>query len=538
LDDVMQNRQEPSLLSPITTIYLLFPVLLFVMGWLRSPFSWMSLFILCIIISFLVRDLRNGFTALRNQPCHGLTQKNTKVAKIYSPAIVILLIWVLMSGAGGFGFQNTDYLANNSLLKDLIERDWPLRVDAGGIPTRIVYYFGYYLPSALFGKIFGWASGNVFSFLWTTAGVLLAFFWFVKTSRLRNQSRTRLLALAFVFCLAGGLDFFGYSTLRNLPFTFTSHIERWAGFFQYSSQSTLLFWVPQHTIAAWLVVGLAVQVLYRPDLVKYLGISLAAACLWSPFGVIGVIPFIALWILSLFRKDKRAHLLSAESIFFLAVAIWIGLLIILFLSSNNFDFPVGFIWQYSVDRLNLLKSMLAFLFLEFGLLAFFIVLLLFLMSDHYVPRDQRYGKPIKWLIERIRILDSEFELDSRQTTLFVISLFTLLVLPNLKFGVANDLVMRGSIPALFVFWAFISKIVLRGRFHLHRVQRIIYYLVVAVLVAGFIPSINEISRSIANYRLGPPEITTITSTGNAVNLETISNRAGDDAALFFQWFGK
>ena len=46
----------------------------------------------------------------------------------------------------------------------------------------------------------------------------------------------------FVFVAFSGLDIIpGFSA--NVPIDFIYHIERWAKYFQYSSKTTLLYWV-------------------------------------------------------------------------------------------------------------------------------------------------------------------------------------------------------------------------------------------------------------------------------------------------------
>ena len=446
---------------------------------------------------------------------------------------------MLLSGAGGFGYQNEDYIASNALLKDLIVQDWPLIDYLDGIPTRIVYYFGYYLPSALIGKLFGWTWANLFSLIWTMLGVALSFIWFVELSLVRIRGNaTRLLILAIIFCFAGGLDFFGYYVLRSHPFDITSHIERWAGYFQYSSHSTLIYWVPQHTIAAWLIVGLTTNILYRPGFVKYLGMAIAAVSLWSPFGIIGVTPFLLLAIVFLLQEENRKYLFSHASMFFNLSAIWIGGIILLFLSANRFTFPMGSLWNLVGDSSDFLKNLLAFWFLEFGFLGFLVVLMILLTFESKFFRIRKHDRLILWMRGGLQAIHDRFEIDLNQLVLLTICLVVLLVLPNFKIGIANDLVMRGSIPAIFVFWAIISKITILGYSKLTKRQRAIYFVLIVVLVVSFFPAINEVARSISRYRLGPPTFSTVTSTGEANDPDTVEQRIGDDSALFYKWIGK
>ncbi len=63
--------------------------------------------------------------------------------------------------------QDGDYFKHNAFINDLIKYPWPLAYEQTGpddIPRILNTYVGYYLPSALIGKLFGLTSGYFFSF--------------------------------------------------------------------------------------------------------------------------------------------------------------------------------------------------------------------------------------------------------------------------------------------------------------------------------------------------------------------------------------
>jgi hypothetical protein len=72
-------------------------------------------------------------------------------------------LWVALSGIGGFGLQNWDFNFRNAVLHDLVDYSWPVVYPQGRI---LLYYFTYWLPAALAGKIFGWFGANIFLFVW------------------------------------------------------------------------------------------------------------------------------------------------------------------------------------------------------------------------------------------------------------------------------------------------------------------------------------------------------------------------------------
>lgn len=148
---------EKRILQKISALYVLLSSLFFAVGWLRFPYSVITL----VIVSGLMLALGIGLArSLREW----LSQKpfQSSLWKPVLAASLVLLLWLSLSGAGGVGFQNDDYPASNALLKDLIEQEWPLRAEIEGESIPIVYYMGYFLPASGIGKLFGWNMANAF----------------------------------------------------------------------------------------------------------------------------------------------------------------------------------------------------------------------------------------------------------------------------------------------------------------------------------------------------------------------------------------
>ena len=454
------TRQEArgQVLQAVTVIYLTLPWVLFAWGWLRFPLAVACVLALGVVEVVALRRHGAGIAALalsrsRRPPA-------SRCAMIWGGcAGLLIVIWMLFSGVGGCGYQNDDYRASNALLNDLMTRSWPLMSTVAGRPTPIVYYMGYYLPAALIGRMWGWSAANSFLWAWTLAGVALAFAWFVRISWIDVRARrNRILLVAAFFCLTGGLDYLGYFVLRGERLDLTQHLENWALYFQYSSHTTMLYWVPQHALAAWLLMGMAVDILWTGASPKYLGMALAAGILWSPFGVIGVVFYLPLLlVVSCLAPRRRKLLLQPVSLIFNAASLALGGIGLLYLKSNQFAFPTGLLWRIVQKPRSVIVHLLAFWGLEFGFLGGVILLLLVLgarKSEAATPPDG--GWPWRsWL----RRLEHEFQLRSGQVGLFVFTLAILTILPVYCMGISNDLVKRASIPALFLFWAFTAKVV-------------------------------------------------------------------------------
>ena len=94
-------------------------------------------------------------------------------------AVLIVLLWVGLSGVGGYVWQNTDHAYRNEMFLLLTEQKWPLvkevMTESGPQGRGVVYYIGSWLPAAAAGKLFGTGVGWAMQYLWTAAGVLLTY---------------------------------------------------------------------------------------------------------------------------------------------------------------------------------------------------------------------------------------------------------------------------------------------------------------------------------------------------------------------------
>ena len=518
-------------LRTATTLYILIPSFLFTYGWLKLP---IAIGILIVLASFTATIMIEFFRTLPDRPIIGIKPKQSLSTNSISGgflAFILIIIWLSFSGAGGIGFQNTDYKASNALLSDLIIQNWPLQATLDGVQVPVVYYVAYYLPSAVIGKVFGWTHANIAMFIWTLIGVVLAYAWFRKISRIsfNNKSTSLELLLVQIFCLAGGLDYIGYYLLnRNIPDT---HVEMWAYYFEYSSNTTLIYWVPQHTIASWLITGMIVDALYNKRDMKWLGMVIVAGIIWSPFGIVGIAPFLLLTLFVYLSPQNQKYLLNWKSIMFNTLSIGIGAVYLLYLASNQFKFPIGFIWQYSENYVSLTLRTIIFLSLEFALLGFLTLLLIIsgVLGTNILSLPKR-----NWPT----LLEQEFGITPMQIYLFLTSLGVLVILPIFRMGIYNDLVMRSSITSLFIFWAFIAKVVTDASAQIKKRFNLLYALISIILTLGFFTSFSEIARSVAMYHLGPPALSDVQTTGDANSIEYILQRIGSEDSIYYHYLSK
>jgi hypothetical protein len=268
---------------------------------------------------------------------------------------------------------------------------------------------GYYLPAALVGKAFGLWIGHLAMGLWTAAGATLFLLQVLSLTRARTGAA---LAVAAIIVLFSGFDVIG-AIISNPRFLYTwnitQHLEWWAGSYQYSSQTTQLFWVPNHALGGWLTIGLLSRDTRRSPLDAMLPMIVVTAALWSPLSALGLVPFVLLKVLMGATRDRLLPLLHPQV---WVPAVLVGLVIASFLTMDTARLPVTYTLTSADFTMDLLRQ-LQFFLLEAGLIGFAVLAL-------------------RWSWE------------------VVLALVVLLLLPIVYFGPANDLVMRASIPSLAV----------------------------------------------------------------------------------------
>jgi len=410
-----------------SVVYIALPVFIFLAGWLR----------LTVAIPACVIFLISLYMMLKNRPDTISWHLTRAQWGVVLASFLILALWVFFSGQGGFSFQNSDFHYRNAIFRDLIEKPWPVMYDysaqnipsdggiAVGLDTMILtYYIAFWLPGALVGKIFGWYAANAFLYFWALLGVSLITYYLFRT--LRNVSVWSVIILIFF----SGLDLLGYLLLSKgvMPGPI-AHIEWWSGL-QYSSNTTLLYWVFNQTIAIWLAILLILNLKNTRSLLFLYAMLL----LHGPFPFLGLLP-IVLWKAYQgypLRISPKSNL-DENAVKTILLWAWNGVrraitfenvcggilvlaIIYLYLSNNISGRKVG----VNAPTINMF---LLFIF-EGGLY------LLFLFADH------------------------------RKNPLYWICIGSLLVIPFFAVGDGQNFCMRVSIPALFMIQILIQKTLL------------------------------------------------------------------------------
>lgn len=222
--------------------------------------------------------------------------------------IILIIILNLLSGAGGLFHQNWDYHGRNAIFHDLIEHSWPVRYDYSNLKYEsgifgnsaiLNYYFAFWLPGALIGKVLGFKIASLFMLLWQTIGVLLFFYLVIRFMK-NIKYRYFLIFLAF-----GGLNVIGHIIMNihwGLPVhpIGTTHIDTSMGSFCMSTFVTQLFWVFNQSIPTWIAVMLFLQ----EKNYKTCGYYFALLVPFGPFPMLGFLYLIFCYIIFGKKLDK------------------------------------------------------------------------------------------------------------------------------------------------------------------------------------------------------------------------------------------
>ncbi len=388
--DIAAGTSRMTLLDGLVCAYLVLPLLVF-----SAWFKWPVALALALLTTY-------GF--VQAMACTAWRRFEVSCQSL-AIIIVVAFAWTALAGIGHFFFANSDWITRDAVLRDLVETTWPPMYESdGGQAVILRAPIGYYLPSAAVGSLLGLRCADLLLYLWTASGLVLVL---CAATSLFKSRRERVIACVLMLGF-GGLDLVGVvATTGALP-KLGQHIEWWASFVQYSSNSTLLFWVPNHALPAWLGIFMVLRHWRTPDLARVSLMLAAAVTLWSPLSAVGLVPF---YVAGLnWRRDIGALLATRSGLPFLALAALVGR----YLTMDTQAIPRGWAIDMFPQARVFWMYYAGFCLVEFGILALLLALL------------------------------RAFDLKVAMAAVI------LLLLPFFYFGNGNDLVMRCSIAALTV----------------------------------------------------------------------------------------
>ncbi len=388
-------------LERLVIAYLTLPLAIFVAGWLQL---WIALPLLAC--------LAYGLRALAAPAATGA--EHLPVTRLHLiVAILVAFAWTYLGGIAHFMFTNADWYVRDAVLHDLVVSPWPVGYGAlAGGESVLRAPLAFYLPAALAGKLLGLHAAHLALAAWTVAGVTLFLLQVLSLAPSRLQTA---LIVCLVVVLFSGLDFVG-GLINTGPryivhWHLGSHIEWWAGLYQYSSMTTQLFWVPNHALGGWLTIGLLCRDRRGTPLHSLLPMIVVASALWSPLTMLGLLPFVAWKAVADMFRERSVQLLHPRV---WVPALIVGFAVAAYLTLDLDHIPRGGSMAHGLGGFAArLANQAQFFLLEAGLIGLAILSL-------------------------------------RRSTIVSLALVILALLPFAHFGPGNDIVMRGSIPSLVV----------------------------------------------------------------------------------------
>jgi len=410
-------------LRPATVAFLGAPVLLWTATWLRPTLALAATAAALLALRPLARGGPPSETSVCVRPLALLAG--------LAPAVAL----VLTSGAGGLVPRNWDWLKHDAVLKDLVTQPWPVLYATDGATAGLVYYVAYLLPAGAVGVAAGWQAANVVVAATSLAGAVLAVLWLVVLARGAP------LLCGAAFALYSGMDALGAVLLsgrRGIAAIGTDYfLENWSGLWQYSCTPSLLNFVPNQAIAGWLLTALLVDAARRGRIDLPVAALPAIALLWSPFVALGLLPLLAAWALATGRP--AAALARAQASAANLAAVVLGGPLVAYYATHfaPLALPDRFRQAGAAAAAGdfwLVPARVAAV--DFGVRYLLFVSCEFLLLSLLVLHAQRAAggdRPMRLLV--------------------LGATGSLLALPLFHYGIYNDLVMRASIPALFLLLA-------------------------------------------------------------------------------------
>lgn len=495
--------------------YLALPMLIFVLGWCRWYIGVPAAIIITLGIILSVREygpVKEKFNFSRNEL---LTM---------AAIMVMVVVWTAFSGIGGYLWQNFDHKTRNTLFEMLVNTKWPVAqtIETGGsLQSRgLIYYIGYWFPSALVGKLFGVEAGYAMQFIWTVTGILLLY------ALICCWCKKIVIWPLVVFMFFSGLDYVG-ALLGNsgtMKIFESDHLEAWSIHYQFSSITTQLFWVFNQAVPVWLACAL----IFLGERPKNMIFTWSLILLTSAFPFVGLLPYVIYYMIT--RASWRSDYHKVRHILMDCIRNWcswqnllaggtVGAITALYLWGNE---ALG----NSINAVILhLKEMDHFVLLL--LLGILLCIGVFWLTAFLIMHGKgRFLKNLAWIsavllagwkMVSIALDNGQpvlfnwvnltlfFFLEAgvflvclypmiKSKTLFWITTVWLYVMPLIVIGNSCDFCMRASIPGLLLIYLWCIQVLNEKK------EKLRVVLLIILLLLGSITPLHEIRRTYVESR--------------------------------------
>lgn len=408
----------------ICLMFLLLPVIIFCLGYLKTGFGIVLSFCFAGIAAISVMECQQKPDGTALSKADTMIEIPVKYLVIFAVTAVVVSI---VTGVGEYVFTLQDHPYRRAILKDLIDYKWPVIYDYSTQTNPEVikilgyvsgerafsYYFVYWLPAAVIGKLFGFGAANAALLIWNSIGLFLGFIAMCAVNKRYSY------AMPFLYVFFAGLD-----VIPNIVHFFTGYdswlwLEGWVPGISYVADFTELANVFNQIVPCFLIMAL----LMMAHNMRSVGIIGGVLFAYSPWAVFGLLPIILGFAL---RKEMQGKDIKGtlKNIFTPVNIVSAVLLLVLFgsyyMSNSGAVSFRGFTWTFYKKPALFIPAYLLFIVIE--VLPFVLVL---------------YRK-------------------HKKDPVFISTIITLCILPFYRVSEMNDFSMRGSMPGLFVLCIMLS----------------------------------------------------------------------------------
>lgn len=288
-------------------LFAVIPLLIFFFGWLHLPAA--------IILSVLLGTA--FFCSVRQRKPDDGAYMSLHISWGTLAAIIFLAaVWCFLAGQGGFVHQTSDHRIRNMIITDLTLRPWPVTYHDGD--NMLSYYIAYWMAPCGIGRgvflltgneVLSLHFSNVCLLLQSTIGVALTLLLTVMITQTKGKAYPILAVLIFIFF--SGLDTIGVALgdqyTRDIAMT-TDHLEWWGLYFQFSSNSTLLYWVYNQTVTIWPLM----LCLMNEKRLKDFAFLAVLAFPYGPFPFVGMVIFCLMRAVGVLSAAAKSGTLRKE----------------------------------------------------------------------------------------------------------------------------------------------------------------------------------------------------------------------------------
>jgi len=279
-------------------IWLGLPMLLFLYGWMRW---WISLPLGILLIFSVIKTIRQN-----NKHVHNNRRwSDIRMTHGYTLSLILMFIFLLLIGMGGFFPQHYDHAWRNAVFFDLVRRDWPVVYDSPD--TRLMcYYFAYWLPASLVGKATGGyiMPGDAAQLLWGFWGMSIGFSFLI--SFLGGKTKWWHLPLLLVFGFSDSLIYALFADKVAGLFAIDDPYMLYSNYLSFSlaSQLKMIF---NQAIPLWIALPMLWRIRKEPG---HMLLLCSLLFLFSPLACAGISTAILYWLLKHIKKAMTVENLT------------------------------------------------------------------------------------------------------------------------------------------------------------------------------------------------------------------------------------